>query len=157
MPNRIEGTFRAKGRREKLERFMNEALSSNDKPVLFERATDTDWYEMVNGFPKVSLAGMNRQFLFLESDGTDLIPCDESDDFIFAADYIGDREIDVEGMAALAKKYGVRIRVNGFESSGLFTQTMECDEYGEHVRVEKTQYESAEQWVWYSPFPFAGG
>lgn len=158
MPNWIEGTFRAKGRREKLEKFMNEALSLNDKPVSFERLSETDWYKVIGGWPKADLCGTNRQYLlFLGKDGMDLIRCRESDDLIFAVDFMGDREIDVDGIAALARKYGVRIRVNGFESSGMFTQTMECDEYGGHIRVEKVQYESVDRWVWYSPAPFCGG
>lgn len=166
MPNWIKGTFRARGSKEDIKKFIMEGLgaisliseeekikkelSYEDDDFLefaFERIDDDKNVEMLH------ISGTNRHFLELEFGCINAYKT-KKDDFYFASYFRGAWGIDTDRIAEIAKKYNIDIRVNGYECGQEFEQLFEVSRKGE---IKCKSYIEYEDYLWECPMPLLGG
>jgi hypothetical protein len=164
MPNWIEGTFRARGSKENIKKFLLEALEpcvgyDQNKELLKEIIYEEDSYIEIEfkyseeEYPKtLHIAGTHRQFVenicTIEANKT------KNGEFQLALDYKGAWSIDQEHFIELAKKYEVDIKVNGYERGMEFESLFEVNRKGQ---VICDCYKEYSDYIWECPMPLLGG
>lgn len=166
MPNWIKGSFRARGSKEDIKKFIMEGLgpigliigeekikkelSYEDNESLefaFERLDDGKRVEMLH------ISGLNRHFLELEVSCINAYKT-KKDDFYFASYFRSAWGIDTGGIVEIAKKYNIDIRVNGYECGQEFEQLFEVSRKG---KIKCESYIEYEDYLWECPMPLLGG
>ena len=152
MPNWIEGTFRVKGSKENIERFILGALKASDDREGGVIRDDEMFFVNESG-GSLWLVDSSRQFL----DEEYIEPFKTKDGkYIFSCRYRGAWGIDRERIVALSEEYGVRIKVNGYERGTQYEEMLDVDN-GKIVGQRKIEYEEYEEWVWNCDMPNMGG
>ena len=162
MPNWCEGTFRARGPLENIERFISEGLGcvsgNGENDFRIEKTTyDDDTVEFeVKGQDMAHIAGTKRHFLtFREWPYINVHQIEGSEGlFGFAAPFRAAWAIDLEAIASIAEQFFIKIRVNGFELGMQFAQLIEVNEHGQVICDSIMRYMDYE---WECPMPLLGG
>lgn len=173
MPNWIEGTFRARGSKENIKKFIMEGL----QPVSFFGCDDKiqrkiefeeDDYIEINfkldnqnedqkmKHPKeLYIPHTKRNFVELNNWGDITVnSCKKNNDFIFATDFKGAWAIDTEAIVQVAKEFQIDIRVNGYECGMEFEQLLEVDRNGTIKCDSCIEYID---YTWECSMPLLGG
>lgn len=172
MPNWIEGTFRCRGSKENVKKFIMEGLQpistllGEEKIKRKIELDDDDYIEISfeldnkdeNSKKKhpeeLYIPHTKRNFILLEYGCISAHKCQKSNDFIFATNYKGAWAIDKEEIVSVAEEYQIDIRVNGYECGMEFEQLVEVNRRGV-IRCESfIQYED---YTWECPMPLLGG
>jgi hypothetical protein len=163
MPNWIEGTFRARGNKENIKKFLLEALEpcvgyGKNKELLKEIIYDEDSFIEIEfkysekEYLNLHIVGTHRQFVenicTIEANKT------KNGEFQLALDYKGAWSIDQEHFIELAKKYEVDIKVNGYERGMEFESLFEVNRKGQ---VICDCYKEYSDYIWECPMPLLGG
>lgn len=158
MPNWIDGTFRAQGKKEDIIRFVNEGLQpcSGDKTedpwgLSYE---DEKYIEFDCKCATVWVANTKRQFLDVDY----ALICQKvsetnPSDWRIVARFSGAWCIDTDGLKEVSREYNLRIKANGFEQGLRFSQTAEFYN-GETLFDDIEKYAD---WDWDCPMPLVGG
>lgn len=173
MPNWIEGTFRARGKKENIKKFLMEGLEPTgsfgvDEKIKREIVDDTGDYFLINytldeqeddtqtRHPNaLYIPKTRRNFVKMDSWGDiSAYKKQNSDDFVFATNFKGAGAIDTDAIEEIATEYKIDIRVNGFECGMEFEQLFEVTKTG-HVKCES--YIQYDNYIWECPMPLLGG
>ncbi len=168
MPNWIEGTFRARGSKENIKRFLLEGLEpcgeyGKNKEISKEITYDEDDYLEIEfkyadneeEYPKtLHIAGTVRQFVEGLFCGTIDASKTKNGDFQLALDYKGAWRIDQKHFLELTKKYEIDIKVNGYERGMEFESFFEVNRKGQ---VVCDCYKEYSDYTWECPMPLLGG
>lgn len=173
MPNWIEGTFRARGTKENIKKFLIEGLQPTgsfgiDDKIKREIIDDTDDYLEINykldkqeddtktTHPEsLYIPKTRRNFVEMNSWGDIYAHKNKnSDDFVFATNFKGAWAIDTDAIKEIAKEYEIDIRVNGFECGVEFEQLFEVNRNGWITCESVIQYMD---YTWECPMPLLGG
>lgn len=164
MANWVEGTFRARGSKDNIKRFIMEGLNAasylgkekikkelyyEDDDSLEFRIERTDIDEDVE---TLHIAGTNRNFL--EIQGHIESYKNEKGDFYIAESFRCAWSIDTDDIVEIAKKYEIDIRVNGYERGMEFEKLLEVSRNGTVKCESFIQYAD---YVWECPSPLLGG
>ena len=164
MGNFIEGTFRAHGTKDSIHRFIMESLEppfngwngEEEKPYI---QFDGETYWMM--FPNAYLDGTSGQFIKPKYNPFEVYNVnpekEDSDWYMFVCDYLGQWEIDCEGIVRLAKEYCVGIRVNGYDCNTMKEELLEVNSDGEVTQYHIETYRNVKDWLWNCPMPNLGG
>lgn len=148
MPNWIEGTFRARGNKDNIKKFILEGLEAcyrlkitteieeNDDSlyVTFKNpeAAENDKIE----YPKtLHIKDTRRNFIEDLCMGEIYAYKKENGEFQFASSFKSAWAIDTKPLANIAKKYEIDIRVNGYEMGMQFEQLLEVSRNGKIGRA----------------------
>lgn len=173
MPNWINGTFRARGTKENIKKFLMEGLSPSssfgceekvEREIIFE---DDDYFEFKytlenkeddskrNSPESLHIPNTRRNFVELDSWGEITVhKTKNSEDFMFATRFKGAWAIDTDAIKDIAKEYEIDIRVNGFECGMEFEQLFEVNRTGWIACESVIQYMD---YTWECPMPLLGG
>ena len=157
MPNWVEGTFKARGARENIEKFLLNGIEGADFfgnavgeiKITYQSDDETDI--RFGGVECMWIKNTRRHFL--ECGGIEAYKRRDGS-FIFYCPFKAAWNIDKDSIAAIAKEYGIKIRANGFERGLEFEQTVEADENGNIVLSEVIKYDDYE---WECQMPGMGG
>lgn len=168
MPNWIEGTFRARGSKENIKRFLLEALKQcggygENKEILKEISYEEDdcigiEFKYAGGeeeyLKTLYIAGTQHQFI--ENLRMGIVEAKETKngEFQLALHYKGAWSIDKEHFIEIAKKYEVDIRVNGYECGMEFEQLFEVNRKG---NVICDLFKKYDDYIWECQMPLLGG
>lgn len=171
MPNWIEGTFRARGGKENIKRFLMEGLTpvgffgeyeniskeiycdDGDCLTVIFKHTNND--NEIKDAKTLHIKDTRRQFI------EDLC-CGEisafrkksNDEFQFATNFKGAWSLDEDAFVKIAKEFKIDIRVNGFERGMEFEQLLEVGRNGVIRCQSVIQYDDYE---WQCPMSLLGG
>ena len=169
MPNWVKGTFRARGEKENIKRFIMEGLTpvdfgGNEQNISREINDDDDYFDVTfkiesentkNEYPEyLHIAGTRRQFLEDLCFGEINIYKNKNGDYQFAQTFKGAWAIDTDAIKEIAKEYEIDIRVNGFECGMEFEQLFEVNRKGWIACESVIQYMD---YTWECPMPLLGG
>lgn len=172
MPNWIEGTFRARGSKENVIKFIMEGLQLapnflRDEKIKRKIELDDDCYIEIsfeldkqdeNSKKKhpdeLYIPHTKRTFIQLEYGRIFVHECEKSNDFVFATNCKSAWAIDTESIASVAKEFQIDIRVNGYEKGMEFEQLVEVNRRGVTKCDSFIQYED---YTWQCPMPLLGG
>lgn len=157
MPNWVKGTFKARGARENIEKFVLNGLEGvgffgnavGEIKITYQHEDETDF--SFGDADCMWIKDTHRHFL--ECGGIEAYERRDGS-FIFYCPFKAAWGIDEDSIAALAKEYGIKIRANGFECGMEFEQTVEADENGNIVLSEVKKYDD---YSWECPMPGMGG
>lgn len=164
MANWVEGTFRARGSKDNIKKFIMEGLNAisylgkekikkelyyEDDDLLEFRIKRTDIDENVK---TLHIAGTNRNFL--EIQGRIESYKNEKGDFYIAESFKSAWSIDIDKIVEIAEKYKIDIRVNGYERGMQFEQLLEVSRNGTVKCEAFVQYAD---YVWECSMPLLGG
>lgn len=163
MPNWVEGTFRIRGPKENVSKFAAEGLSA----VAYNGPTTVKRYEEVDGVihfdymdtklggPPYMLyiKGTPRHFLVDISYGIDVYKNDEGE-YQLVAPFQAAWSINSGNLKAIADKYGVDIKANGYELGHQFEQIIEINRSGKVLNAKTTKYNN---YGWECAMPLLGG
>ncbi len=160
MPNWVEGTFRARGEKEHIVNFITEGLGgaggNSEKDFAIEEIGN--WEDeleyKVRCLDLVWIRDTQRHFLDLEDWKYISVYKREDGDWYFASPFKAAWSIKTDEISALAKKYGIRIKANGYEQGGCFEQLVEVKENGRVMSESIIEYED---YTWQCPMPLLGG
>lgn len=173
MPNWIEGTFRARGEKENIKKFLMEGLSPSSsfgceeeikKEISFEEDNYLEFkYTLENkeddskrkSPTSLHIPKTRRNFVELDSWGEICVyKSKNSNDFMFATRFKGAWAIDTDAIKEIAKEYEIDIRINGFERGMEFEQLFEVNREGWTACESVIQYMD---YIWECPMPLLGG
>ena len=173
MPNWIEGTFRCRGSKENITKFIMEGLQpiSNfgcDEKLQREiEIDDDDYIEIIFTLNEqdenqkrkhpntLYIPHAKRNFVELEGFGyISANRCKKSNDFVFATNFRGAWSIDTEAIVSVAKEFQIDIRVNGYERGVEFEQLFEVNRNGVIKCESCIEYID---YTWECPMPLLGG
>lgn len=159
MPNWICGTFRVKGKKENIANLIENGFKPVDgcETTGIEKSPNIEFGYRKNGYDCVWLEDTKRQFVEFDSIYPFPVENKNNTDFMFCCDFRGAWRIDIGGITELAKKYGVYIRVNGYECGMQFEETYEVDDEGTEIEHTVKRYERCADWVWLCASPNMGG
>lgn len=155
MPNWVEGTFRARGIKENVVRFIEKGLTGlNPEKSGFKRDdVMTDTYKATTA-GLIWIEGTRRHFLNAENRDYLCLHETKNNEYQFEFPFIAAWAIDTGSLVEIAKIYSIDIRVNGFECGMEFEQLVEIRRDG-FIRTESViQYEDYE---WECAMPLMGG
>lgn len=169
MPNWCKGTFRARGEKENLIKFITQGLGACYGQKITPNIDDDDDYFTItfinsevdeNDFKKkyidiLHINNTRRHFI-------DDLCCGEinaykkksNGEFQFTSSFRSAWAIDTEPLVNIAKEYEIDIRVNGFECGMEFEQLLEVSRTGQIKCESFIQYDD---WNWQCPMPLLGG
>lgn len=163
MPNWVEGTFRARGTRENIEKFALNGL----EPVGFfgneagKIELTHQWDDELDFRIKKDDDSPKQFSLWIKNTRRHFLECTSFEAykrkdglFSFYCPFKAAWSIDDDSIAAIAKDFGIKIKVNGYERGMEFEQTVEADEFGNIVLSEEKEYDDYE---WECPMPGMGG
>ena len=173
MPNWIEGTFRARGTKENIKKFLMEGLEpsssfgceqkikreiNDEEDNYFEfkvSLIDKDDNQGKESQISLHIPKTRRNFVELDSWGEITAhKTQNSDDFVFATRFKGAWSIDTDAIKEIAKEFEIDIRVNGYECGMEFEQLLEVNRSGWIVCDSVIQYMD---YTWECPMPLLGG
>lgn len=173
MPNWIEGTFRCRGSKENIKKFIMEGLQpiSNfgcDEKLQRENYfEDDDYIEIIftlneqendskRKHPKsLYIPHTHRHFVELYRFGEiSAFRNQNSNDFVCATKFRGAWGIDTDAIVSVAKEFQIDIRVNGYESGMEFERLFEINRNGVIKCDSFIQYQD---YIWECPMPLLGG
>lgn len=169
MPNWCEGNIRVRGTYDKIVKFFSENLialkQSKNPKLLYDELPakihkDSEFYTEIrkpdNGpFQKEFwFKDTNRQFMNADFVGLSDWSEDPLQEIVICVDgYKGAWGIDLEGFKAMAVKYGVDIRIVGYERGMEFMETAELYRNGK-INEKTSRFND---WMWDCPCPNLGG
>jgi len=158
MSNLIEGTFRARGTRDNLTRFLRKGLECIDDPGKVAFVEDDDDYFTASVHDYIYIRNTRRQWLVFEhEDGVYLVDSyslKHEPEFVFAAPYAGAWDVDEDGFREIAKRYSIDIKVNGYERGAEFDAMIEVDRTG---RIRSRRSCEYDDYIWECDMPLLGG
>lgn len=167
MPNWIEGTFRARGNKDNIKKFILEGLEACYRLKItteIEENDDSLYVTFKNPevaendkieYPKtLHIKDTRRNFIEDLCMGEIYAYKKENGEFQFASSFKSAWAIDTEPLANIAKRYEIDIRVNGYEKGMQFEQLLEVSRNGTVKCESFIQYEDYE---WECPMPLLGG
>lgn len=167
MPNWCEGNMRLRGKPEKIIDFLkNELLCVAHKRGLMEVVERVPEFEEECGliklrfpedmkdlfFKSIYIRGTRRNFARDDEMSIEVDP-DEDVTIAYIPDFKAAWDIDPEPYVKKAKKYGIDIKIFGFECGMQFERIVEVVE-GALVRNQTIEHGD---WRWDSAFPMLGG
>lgn len=151
MPNWVEGTFRIKGPKENVLKFAAEGLSAvaRNGPITVKRYDEGDgvihfdFMDAKLDKPPCMLyiEGTKRHFLDDISYGIDVYENDEGE-YQLVAPFQAAWLIHLDDLKAIADKYGVDVKANGYELGFQFEQIIEINRSGEVLTAKKIKYDT---------------
>lgn len=168
MPNWIEGTFRARGKKENIKKFLIDGLGAcRDLKMTTDVSEDGDSLQVTFKKQNVDendyknkyhdtlyINGTRRNFLILSFGEIYAYKKKSNGEFQFLTSFKSAWAIDTKPYVEIAKQYDIDIRVNGFECGMEFEQLLEVSRTGQ-IRCESfTQYDD---WDWQCLMPRLGG
>lgn len=169
MPNWCEGNMRLRGRPEAIADFLKNEISCIGRTktldtVEAEPKFTNDGYECIIEMPDVVLETMHgwRSFYikgtrrnFFEGQEKIYVDIDDDEDITvsFVDGFKAAWAIDPAPYVAKSKKYGVDIKIFGFEKGMQFMQLVEVVN-GELMRNDEITFDD---WRWECPMPHMGG
>lgn len=160
MPNWVEGIFRARGKRDRIAKFITEGLGpcsgNGEEDFAIEEVGnyEDELLYRVKGQDIAWIRGTKRHFLIFEQWDYISVHKREDGDWCFALPFKAAWTIKTDEISALAKKYEIRIKANGYEMGGCFEQLVEVKESGGVMSESFIEYEDYE---WQCPMPLLGG
>jgi hypothetical protein len=166
MANWVEGTFRARGPKENIKKFLMQGLSpisrmGKEDKIKKELEENDDYFSVT--FKRVD-AGEEKNVELLHISGTprhfinveDYIDTykNEKGEFYIVESFKSAWSIDMDKIVEIAKKYKIDIRVNGYEKGMEFEQLFEVSRNGEVKCESFIQYAD---YTWECPMPLLGG
>ena len=163
MANWCEGNMRLRGTKENIKKFLDNEIvyitGGFDNYVENKPEKEETEYEYLLSLPAGSyesfyIRNTYRNFFFtnqIEICWPDAEPDEEI--VVCIDDFNSAWSLKEEGWADHAKKYGIDIRMFGFERGMEFSQVMTITRYG-NVETRTTKYQD---WYWECPFPNMGG
>ena len=161
MPNWIKGTFKVRGKREDIKRFLDNELevpggyfSDKNKDISnFVNDYSEEDYIEYNITDEIYLKDTRRAFIqeglygMYEEYGTICLNIKQAWSF-----YSESRDIEI--LREKSREYNVDFKLYGFESGMEFCQEVIITKKGEINFANTIQYED---WAWDCPFPMMGG
>ena len=172
MPNWCKGNIRLRGRRNAIVEFLKNELESTgydrleDGPVTGTLEINDEYDEVSVKIPEDKrdllfaafyIKGTRRNFI----DGKDISVYMDNEDAdevhtICIDDFRAAWHIDPEPYVTKSERYGIDIRILGFERGMQFIQDIEIIK-GKLVNETYTTYDELVDWVWKCPMPHMGG
>ena len=153
MPNWIEGTLKLRGPSENLKRFFREGLEPSQWLDEVRPLSDFVKCDFEDGYCEVEISdlphiiGTRRAFItgnYVYWDGAyDTVAIEVKQAWRF----------DADSYVEISKKYGLDVRLYGFECGGEFSQEIEVIG-GKLIYDNEITYEN---WKWECPMPNMGG
>lgn len=167
MPNWIEGTFRTRGKKENIKRFLMDGLdpvsSFNVEEKISREIFDNGDGDFTVTFKRTDLenklvqslhiAGTRRYFIE-DLDGEIYVRKNDKGDFQFTTSFKAAWAISVETIQKIAKEFEIDIKVNGFECGMEFEQTVEVTRNGNIKTDSCVEYDDYD---WECKMPLLGG
>lgn len=150
MPNWIEGTMKLRGKAENIGRFFSEGLDSdvskNEYGGSVEYVVPDGVY--INDSRRAFTNGAEWCYIDTEEASEQVVSFPVKQAWSFTPDESGEKR-----WCDLSEKYGIDVRLQGFECGMQFYQDLEISK-GTLVRNECKEYDD---WEWDCPFPNMGG
>lgn len=163
MPNWVEGTFRIRGPKENVLKFAAEGLSAvaYNGPITVKRYEEDDgvihfdFMDAKLGGPPdmLYIEGTKRHFLDDISYGIDVYENNEGE-YQLVAPFQAAWSINLDNLEAIADKYGVDVKANGYELGFQFEQIIEINRSGKVLAAKKIKYNN---YGWECAMPLLGG
>lgn len=167
MPNWIEGTFRARGKKENIDRFLKNGVGTaswfdekREMEICVQDYGDSLEYDYRytgeftgKSFESLHIKGTRRHFLENLEFGISVNE-NKSGEMQFATDFKAAWFIDDEQISDICKQYGIDIRINGYERGQEFEQIIEIDRNGTTLEDKTIEYDD---WNWECAMPLLGG
>lgn len=164
MPNWCEGNLRLRGTKKNIKDFIENEIVYNvfvgDDCQELKPTVDETEHEMLLTPPQgymrddFYIKGTHRNFIFSGSIEICWPEADEDEEIIVIIDDFNSAwGFNKQGWVEHAKKYGIDVRMIGFEQGMQFSQTMTITRDGE-VTDDVKHYND---WNWECPFPNMGG
>lgn len=168
MPNWIEGTFRARGEKEKIKKFLLEGIGAcNGLKITTDIDEDDNSLTVTFKNPEVDENDFKNKYhntLYINNTRRNFIEdlClgdiyaykNSNEEFQFATSFKSAWAIETDPYVEIAKQYEIDIRVNGFECGMEFEQLLEVSRTGQIKCESFIQYDD---WIWQCPMPLLGG
>jgi len=169
MPNWVEGTFRARGSKENIKKFLQEGLEAcYGLKITTEIDENDDSLYVTFKNPEIAENDYKHKYhdtLYIKDTRRNFIEdlcCGEiyaykkksNGEFQFTSSFKSAWAIDTEPLVNIAEKYEIDIRVNGFERGMEFEQLLEISRKGQ-IKCESVI--SYDDWDWQCPMPLLGG
>lgn len=163
MPNWVEGTFRIRGLKENVLKFAAEGLSAvaYNGPITVKRYEEGDgvihfdYMDAKLGKSPCTLyiEGTTRHFLFDISCGIDVYENNEGE-YQLVAPFQAAWSMNLDDLKAIADKYAVDVKANGYELGHQFEQIIEINRSGRVLTAKKIKYNN---YGWECAMPLLGG
>ena len=166
MPNWCEGNIRVRGTYDRIVSFFKEnvrALKYDEtftlKDIPAEFVKEDDYYAVIRKpYEKCEdefwIKGSRRQFIESKEIGLADYGDNDFDEITICIDgFKGAWDIDTECFGPMARKYGIDIKIFGFERGMQFAEWAEFKRDGS-VNEKTIRYND---WAWDCPFPNLGG
>lgn len=164
MANWCEGTFRARGTKENIKKFLVEGLEPisrfnvteeiKRKIEDYDNSFDVTYTHENQEVDSLYIPYSKRNFMELGYGMISAYKIRNSDDFMFAKEFKGAWSIDFDAIKKIATEYKIDIRVNGYECGMEFEQLYEVDREGTIKCDSFIQYSN---YIWECPMPLLGG
>ena len=159
MPNWIEGTFRARGKKQNVINFVLKGIypvgSFGEKQEYNPTIDDGEDYIEINCDTSFSfyLRNTRRHFLDIDCDSIS-IDWNEDKNYYLVTNFKAAWYINEDEIADIAKTYNIDIKVNGYERGTCFSQLIEVDRNGNLLKNETKKYDN---YQWDCDMPLLGG
>ena len=169
MPNWCEGTFRARGEKEKIKKFLLEGLDAcyglkittdivedDDSLIVTFKNPEVDEKDFKNKYHNILYINNTRRNFIKDLCCGDIYAYKKKSngEFQFATSFKSAWAIGTDQYVEIAKQYEIDIRVNGFECGMEFEQLLEVSRTGQIICESFIQYDD---WNWQCPMPLLGG
>ena len=163
MANWCEGNMRLRGTKENIKKFLDNEIvyvsggyhdTTENKPEKEETEYSYTLRLPAEAYESFYVRNTYRNFFFtnqIEIYWPDTEP--DKEVVVCIDDFNSAWSLKEQGWADYAKKYGIDIRIFGFERGMEFSQEMTITRHG-NVETKTTNYQD---WYWECPFPNMGG
>lgn len=169
MSNWIEGTFRARGKKENIKKFLLEGLGAcyglkitteidenDDSLYVTFKNPEADESDYKSKYHDTLYIKNTRRHFIEDLCGGEIYAYRKKSngEFQFNSSFRSAWAIDTEPLVNIAKEYEIDIRVNGFECGMEFEQLLEVSRKGQIICESVISYDD---WGWQCSMPLLGG
>lgn len=172
MPNWVEGTFRARGKKDNIKKFIMEGLSpvsyfekeekiskeitceENNSFFVRFKITEKETGKYKKYVKSLSIEGTRKHFIDDLFCGEINVYENKNKESQFCCPFKSAWAIDTEKIKEIAKKYKIDIRVNGYECGTEFEYVFEVSRKG---IIEEDSFIKYDDYAWQCPMPLLGG
>lgn len=155
MTNWMEGIFRARGKKEDIEKFIKtELVGDFGQANLILDSEDAIVYRFDGEQPHVIFRSLEK-FHISQLDGKKIfVHINDNKEFQFVVPFKTAWDVDEREIMYMARLYNIDIRVNGYECANEIEQDFEVNRKGEIVKLAVNSYIDYE---WECAMPLLGG